>query len=354
MSSTKINIFLTGATGYIGGSVLTSLLQHPNASNFNITTLIRGGDDERVKKLASLNVTPLIGSNDSFDIIEKAASESHVTIHTANSADDLPSTKAIISGLNKRTKQTGKPAIYIHTSGTGVISEDVRGKKGSGIVFSDLNPDQINGLADKQPHRNVDLLIINAADGNPLLKTAIVLPPTIYGIGTGPFNRDSVQLPLLVRAAIKRHKAETIGRGEATWNNVHIADLADAFVIIFDQLVATYGPDAKPNAQPSPYLTTGREGYYFAENGQHTWRQLSEKIGEVLYKKKIATSPEVTSFPEDEVESSLWGKDSWYVVGSESNSKAERVRKLGWKPHQPSLLDSVEEQADFLINNSQK
>ncbi|CAF1349245.1 unnamed protein product, partial [Adineta steineri] len=33
MSSTKINIFLTGATGYIGGSVLTSLLQHPNASN---------------------------------------------------------------------------------------------------------------------------------------------------------------------------------------------------------------------------------------------------------------------------------------------------------------------------------
>ncbi len=63
--------------------------------NFNITVLIRG-DDERVEKLASLKVTPLIGSNESFEILEKAASESHVVIHTANSADDLPSTQAIL------------------------------------------------------------------------------------------------------------------------------------------------------------------------------------------------------------------------------------------------------------------
>jgi len=350
MSSTKINIFLTGATGYIGGSILTSLLQHPNAANFNITALIRG-DEERVKKLAALNVTPVIGSNDSFEIIEKAASESHVTIHTANSADDLPSTKAIISGLNKRTEQTGKPVIYIHTSGTGVLNEDVRGKKGSNTVYNDLDPDQINGLADTQIHRDVDLFIINSADANPLLKSVIVLPPLIYGIGTGPFNRTSIQLPILLQAALKRNKAEVIGPGEATWNNVHIADLSDAYIIIFDQLLAAYGPDAKPDAQPSPYLTTGRQGYYFAENGAHSWRQLSEKVGEVLYKKGVIKSPEVTSFPDDEVESSLWGKASWMAIGSQSNSKAERVRKLGWKPHQPSLFDSVEEQADALINN---
>ncbi len=37
-----------------------------------------------------------------------------------------------------------------------------------------------------------------------------------------------------------------------------------------------------------------------------------------------------------------------YVIGSQSNSNAERIRKLGWKPHQPNLFDSVEEQVDFL------
>ncbi|CAF1583845.1 unnamed protein product [Didymodactylos carnosus] len=211
MSAKQINILLTCATGYIGGSVLTGLLQHPNVSNFRITALIRG-DESRVKRIASLGVTTLIGSNDSHDIIEKAASESHVVIHTANSADDLPSTRSIISGLNKRTQTTGKPVIYIHTSGTAVISEDVRGKKGSNTVYSDLDPDKINGVADEQAHRNVDLLIINAAQANPQLKSVIVLPPAIHGIGTGLFHHYSETLAALIRAALKRGKVESHGR----------------------------------------------------------------------------------------------------------------------------------------------
>jgi nucleoside-diphosphate-sugar epimerase len=351
MSSIKINIFLTGATGYIGGSILTALLQHSNAGNFNITALIRG-DNERIKKLTSLNITPIIGSNDSFEIIEKAAKESHITIHTSKSADDLPSTKAIISGLIKRTKETGKPVIYIHTSGAGVVTEDVRGNKGSDIVYSDLNPDQINGLPDEQLHRNVALFIINSADANPLLKTAIVLPAFIYGIGTGPFNHSTILVPILLQAALKRHKVEVVGPGEATWNNVHIADVSDAYIILFDQLLAVYGPDAKPNAQHSPYLTTGREGYYFVENGKHSWRELAEKLSELFYKNGIIKSPEVARLPDDEIENKFLGDFKWSLLGTQSNAKAERLRKLGWKPHQPSLFDSLEKDVESSINNT--
>ncbi|CAF3953243.1 unnamed protein product [Rotaria sp. Silwood1] len=351
MSAAKINIFLTGATGYIGGSIFTALLQHPNASNFNITALIRGSD-ERIKKLASLNVTPLVGSIDSFEIIEKVASESDVVIHNAESAWHLPSAQAIVSGLNKRTKSVERPTIYIHTSGASLIAEDVRGEKGSDKVYSDLDPSQIYGLPDNQAIHDVDLFIVNSADSNPLLKTAIVLPPTIYGIGTGLFNRTSIQLPCLIEIALKRHKAGMIGSGEATWNNVHIADLCNAYIIIFDHFLAAYGPNAKSDEQSSPYLTTGREGYYFIENGMHTWRQLSEKIGEVLYKKGIVKSPEVTSFSDDEVKNSPFGIYGWFYLGSQSNSTAERVRKLGWKPHRSSIFDSVEEQIDALITNT--
>ncbi|CAF2387606.1 unnamed protein product [Rotaria sp. Silwood2] len=66
MSSAEINIFLTDTTGYVGGSILTSLLQHSNASNFHITALTRR-DNEQVNKLVSINVMLLIGSNNSFD-----------------------------------------------------------------------------------------------------------------------------------------------------------------------------------------------------------------------------------------------------------------------------------------------
>ena len=352
MSSKQINILLTGATGYIGGSILTGLLQHPNASHFKITAPIRG-DESRVKKLASLGVIPLIGANDSHDIIEKAASESDVVIHTANSADDLPSTKSIVSGLNKRTNVTGKPVIYIHTSGTGVLAEDVRGKKGSNTVYNDLDPNQINSLPIDQIHRNVDLFVINSAQANPHLKSVIIIPPVIYGFGTGLFNRYSMLLPVLIQTALKRGKAEMIGPGESTWDSVHIADLVDAYIILLDQLLAAYGPDTQSDAKPSPYLTTGREGYYFAENGRQTLRQVSEKIGEVLHKKGLIKSPNVTSFPEDEIEGALFGPLSWFV-GSQSNSKAERLRKLGWKPHQINLFDTVEEQVDALIADTKK
>jgi len=349
MSSKQINIFLTGATGYIGGSILTGLLHHPNASNFKITALIRG-DESRVKKIASLGVTPLIGTNDSHAILEKAASESHVVIHTSNSADDIPSARSILSGLNKRTQTTGKPVIYIHTSGTAVISEDVRGKKGSNTVYSDLDPDKINSVADEQAHRDVDLLIINEAQANPLLKSVIVLPPAIHGIGTGLFHRYSETLGALIRAALKRGKVEMIGPGESKWSYSHMADLVDGYIILLDQLLAVYGPDAKPDAKPSPYLTTGREGYYFTENGQVSGREVSEKIGEVLHKKGVLKSPKVTSFPDDEIESALFGPFSW-VLGCQSNSKAERLAKLGWKPHRPNMLDSIEEQVDALLND---
>jgi nucleoside-diphosphate-sugar epimerase len=227
-------------------------------------------------------------------------------------------------------------------------------KKRSNTVYNDLDPDQINGLADEQFHRDIDLFIVKAADANPLLKNVIDIPSLIHGIGTGPFNRTSAQLPAVIRAALIRGKAEMIGPGEATWNNVHITDLVNGYMILLDQLLAAYGPDAKPDAKPSPYLTTGRQGYYFAENGQHSWRQLAEKIGEVLRKKGIAKSSKVTSFPEDEVESALFGPFSWIGLGSQSNSKVERLRKVGWKPHGPSIFDSVEEQVDVFINDARK
>jgi len=93
----------------------------------------------------------------------------------------------------------------------------------------------------------VDLFVINTAQANPLLKCVIVIPPLIYGISTGLFNCASFQIPVLIRTALKRGKVEMIGPGEATWDSVHIGDVVDAYITLMDQLLAAYGPDAKPN-----------------------------------------------------------------------------------------------------------
>ncbi|CAF1691545.1 unnamed protein product, partial [Adineta ricciae] len=127
---------------------------------------------------------------------------------------------------------TGKAVVYIHTGGTGLLAEDVHGKKGSNIVYNDLDLDQINRLPNTQLHRNVDLCIINASQMNPLIKSVIVCPSIIYGQGSGLFKRQNITFIKLIEIALQQGKLQMIGTGEATWNNIHIDDLVDAYMIL--------------------------------------------------------------------------------------------------------------------------
>lgn len=57
----------------------------------------------------------------------------------------------------------------------------------------------------------------------------------------------------------------------------------------------------------------GREGYYIGENGEHSWLQISQRIGEELYARGISQSPEPTPFSHDELVA-LLGSDVRLVV----------------------------------------
>lgn len=68
-----------------------------------------------------------------------------------------------------------------------MIADDGAGLRADPHVFSDKNPEEIDALPDTAYHRDVDLLIKNAVEGGKVgrAKVAIILPPLIYGIGTG-------------------------------------------------------------------------------------------------------------------------------------------------------------------------
>lgn len=119
----SVSVFFLGATGYIGGSLLKAILASPFGNQFKITALYRSPKDE--ERLAALGVTPLKGDMVADpDTVESAARSSDLVIDCAHSDTSV---QAILTGLAKQHEETGKRPIYIHTSGTGVLSDDSLG-----------------------------------------------------------------------------------------------------------------------------------------------------------------------------------------------------------------------------------
>lgn len=58
---------------------------------------------EKASLLESLGVRPVLGTLDDAGILSAEAEKADVVIHTANSADHIPSCQAILEGMKKRS-----------------------------------------------------------------------------------------------------------------------------------------------------------------------------------------------------------------------------------------------------------
>lgn len=45
------------------------------------------------------------------------------------------------------------------------------------------------------------------------------MSPLIYGIGTGMFNKKSIQVPMYTKAALENGHAVVVGSGNGVWDN---------------------------------------------------------------------------------------------------------------------------------------
>ena len=83
----------------------------------------------------------------------------------------------------------------------------------------------------------MDLEIIQA-DKEGYVRAYLVNPSTIYGMASGKCvdaglaNKHSIQVPLLINAALDRGRAGMVGNGLNVWPNVHIDEgRFDAFLL---------------------------------------------------------------------------------------------------------------------------
>lgn len=79
----------------------------------------------------------------------------------------------------------------------------------------------------------------------------------------------------------------------------------------------------------------------YIENGEELpWGVCSAEIGRALYHAGRVKDPEPKTIP-PEYYGDLFGEGSGSVLGSNSRSRANRLRGLGWQPREKKTLQSL-------------
>ncbi len=292
-----MKIFVTGATGYIGGSVAARLI----AEGHEVSGLVRSA--ERAEAARARGIATVLGSLDDGAALAEAAGAAEVVIDAA-SADHPASTEALLAAL------AGSGKTLLRTSGSSIVGTRAGGEKVDDVFDEDTpvtpTPARAGRVALDQK--------VRAADG---LRGIVVCPSLIYGRGHG-VNPDSIQVPWLIALARKHGVPKHIGPGENLWSNVHIDDLVDLYLLALDK--------AHSGA------------FYFAENGENSMREVCAAIGQMMGQDGRT---EAMSLEEAAAE---WGEGPANdTMGSNSRVRARRARaELGWAPTAASLIEEIE------------
>jgi nucleoside-diphosphate-sugar epimerase len=295
-----MKVFVTGATGYIGGSIAAKLVERGDA----VVGLTRSASGEA--GLRAMGVEPLRGTLKDERALRQGLQDADAVVNAADS-DDPWAVRTLIEGL----AGSGRP--LLHTSGSSILGDRAAGEA-SETVHSDKAP--VVPLFEKAGRVGIDRAVTESACRG--LRPVVFCPSMIYGRGRGP-KRTSVQLPMLIALARESGRARHVGRGLNLWSNVHIDDLVEAYLAALDD----------PQAS----------GFFFLGAGEASFRDLAMALGQALgldgEPEPLAVEEAVLRFnPEAAI----------FALGSNSRVRAERTREvLGWRPRGPEIFATLEE-----------
>lgn len=283
-----MQVFLTGATGYIGSAVLDAVLKGGHA----VTALVRDG--EKAEVVRARGVTPIVGSVGVPARWAAHAKEAEAVIHAAidyvgdTAESDRIAVEAILSA---------KPAAFIYTSGVWVLGET--GSPADESAPTD-RPAELSAWRVARERQVLD------AGGNGL-RTVVVRPGIVYGGARG------IVSDLLKDAT--NGLIRVIGEGQNRWPLVYNRDLGD----LYHRLLVT--PDAS--------------GIYHATDGSE------ERVNEIVDAIRAAVSqpPSVRHVPLAEARRKMGAYAD--ALALDQIVRSPRARALGWSPSLHSVSGNV-------------
>ncbi|KAK7035901.1 NmrA domain-containing protein [Favolaschia claudopus] len=336
------NILFIGGTGYIGGPILSRFLQRHDPS-LTISALVRSPD--KAAKLRALHtqgvqINVVVGSHNDAALVEALVAEADVVFSLAD-CDDLQAAQSILRGLKKRFDATGVKPTLIHMSGTGCLGDRAKGEFSSSTVYNDMDIAQIETLPATQPHRNVDLAIVEADSTQGYTNAYIVLPGIVYGkphgilVDAGIQNPTNLALSAYIKACFERKAAGIVGLGKNVISHVDVTEVADQVELLYN---AIHSPTSTRSTGSE--IDHGKNGYYFVANGEVEF----EKVAEIV--EKHAGLPR-RAFSDAEMPAYFPSPSLQGFFGDNGRCDSQRsYQGLGWKPVKTTVdfLDAVREE----------
>lgn len=290
-----MKVFVTGATGYIGGSVSTKLLE----AGHEVIGLARS--DDAAAALKKRGIEPLAGDINAYMPFVEVTKRVDAVINAAKS-DNPFVVHALLTGL------AGSGKTLIQTSGSSVVGAYDNGEA-SEQTFDEDTP------FTPQPEKAMRVAIDQSVLAAKGVRGIVIRPTLIYGRGVGT-AATSIQLPKLIDVARKAGVPRHVGRGLNIWGHVHIADVADLYLQALDKAPAG--------------------SLFYAENGEANFKSVAQSIGRML-----GMGDKTQDWPIGEAVEGL-GPGAYLSFGSNSRVRGARSRALGWKPKGRALLDEIE------------
>lgn len=206
-----MNIFMTGATGYIGRAVALALRD----AGHGVTALVR--DRARGKDLEKAGVTLVEGDLDSLLDYRGEIDAAQAVIHAAAPAKNTVELDE--KAIHAFTRSHGYRH-FLYTSGVWVL-----GNTGPGVADETTPVSPISLVEWRTTHEKYVL-----AEARDNFTTTVLRPGCVYG-GSQSLLRS------WFAAADKGEPLEIVGDGSNRWAMVHLADLADCYRLAVEKKI---------------------------------------------------------------------------------------------------------------------
>jgi len=287
-----MQVFLTGATGYIGSAVAEAL----SKAGYAVVGLARSDNQARV--LAAKGLGAHRGDLRDPASLAEGARHADAVIHTAlaAAADAGQVDRAAVEAIVGALAQFNRPFVY--TSGCWVL-----GNTGDKIADEDA-PLAPTPLVAWRPAN--ERIVLDAARHG--VQGIVLRPAMVYGRGGGLVRS-------FVQSAREHGAARLIGAGENRWTFVHLDDLAALYVLALRAAAGTL--------------------LFAADGAAIRVRDVAEAAS-----RAAGADGRVETVPVEEARQTMGPfADALALDQQISGARARRV--LGWRPQAPAVLTEL-------------